>query len=434
MQILSKIFSPLFLFFSSILLFYIFYKSELVLGGQTRHVYLIYYIISILLILFSLITFFINKKIKEYVILVLISSVFALYLFEGYLQFFKQKFDAKKYGKLISIKFDSRSRINVYKDLKKNDSNFQIVVPPSNRLSIKNLLFPLSGISNSKTISCNENGNYSIYESDRYGFNNPDDEWDKDKIGYLIVGDSYAAGSCVNRPYDIGSVLRSSSKSSVLNLAYGGNGPLIEYATLREYLNDNVKNVLWIYYEGNDFSDLKKELNNEILTKYLIDLNFTQSLKSKQIQIDDMGKKLIMEELRNNLKNQIINLIKIRKTRLLLTHNKTFPKEPEPQPEFREILQSVKNLTDKKNMNLYFVYLPTYNRYEKIKKYEGYDFNYLSVKKIVEELDISFIDIMNEVFDKETQPLNLFPVKPNSHYNSYGYKKIAETILKFSKK
>ena len=126
MQILSKIFSPLFLFFSSILLFYIFYKSELVLGGQTRHVYLIYYIISILLILFSLITFFINKKIKEYVILVLISSVFALYLFEGYLQFFKQKFDAKKYGKLISIKFESISIIHLLW-ISKHNSTYVIV-------------------------------------------------------------------------------------------------------------------------------------------------------------------------------------------------------------------------------------------------------------------------------------------------------------------
>ena len=29
-------------------------------------------------------------------------------------------------------------------------------------------IFPFAGISNSKTIFCNENGYYSIYESDRY--------------------------------------------------------------------------------------------------------------------------------------------------------------------------------------------------------------------------------------------------------------------------
>ena len=59
-----------------------------------------------------------------------------------------------------------------------------------------------------------KNGYYSIYESDRYGFNNPDDEWDVGEIEYLLVGDSFTHGACVNRPNDIASVLRSSFKKS----------------------------------------------------------------------------------------------------------------------------------------------------------------------------------------------------------------------------
>ena len=70
------------------------------------------------------------------------------------------------------------------------------------------VLFPLSGQSNSETILCNENGYYSIYQSDRYGFNNPNEEWDKKEIEYLLVGDSFTHGACVNRPNDIGSQLR----------------------------------------------------------------------------------------------------------------------------------------------------------------------------------------------------------------------------------
>ena len=54
---------------------------------------------------------------------------------------------------------------------------------PHYYMSKKNLeIFPLSGYSNSETINCRENGYYSIFKSDRYGFNNPDDEWDKSKI------------------------------------------------------------------------------------------------------------------------------------------------------------------------------------------------------------------------------------------------------------
>ena len=79
-----------------------------------------------------------------------------------------------------------------------------------------------------------------------------------------------------------------------MNLGLGGNGPLIEYATLREYLNVNVKKVIWIYY-GNDIENLVVEKKNNILIKYLDDLNFTQNLKLKQNEIDNLAIEMINE-------------------------------------------------------------------------------------------------------------------------------------------
>ena len=55
----------------------------------------------------------------------------------------------------------------------------------------------LGGISNRYTIHCNENGYWSTYNSDRYGFNNPDSEWDKKSIDFLLIGDSTTRGACV---------------------------------------------------------------------------------------------------------------------------------------------------------------------------------------------------------------------------------------------
>ncbi len=122
-------------------------------------------------------------------------------------------------------------------------------------------IFPLGGVSNKITVFCKEGEKFSIYKSDRYGFNNPDEEWDNKKIEYLLVGDSFTHGSCVNRPNDIASILRTLSNKSVLNLGYASIGPLIEYATLREYLPiTNTKRVLWIYHEGNDLYEISKEL------------------------------------------------------------------------------------------------------------------------------------------------------------------------------
>ena len=52
---------------------------------------------------------------------------------------------------------------------------------------------------------------------------------------------------------------------------------------------------------------------------------------------------------------------------------------------------------------------------------------------IINELNIPFIDIHKEVFEKEQYPLKLFPFELFGHYTVDGYKKVAETIYKFTK-
>ena len=80
--------------------------------------------------------------------------------------------------------------------------------------------------------------------------------------------------------------------------------------------------------------------------------------------------------------------------------------------------------------DLYFIYLPEYRRF--VSNYDNSNYEY--VRNIVKELDIPFIDINQLVFEKEENPLTLFPysvkVLLNSHYNKLGYKKIAQTIFK----
>ena len=81
-------------------------------------------------------------------------------------------------------------------------------------------VFILSSISNKKTITCNETGKYLIYESDRYGFNNPNNFWDNDVEG-VVIGDSMTLGECVDVSKDIVSILRNSSKKNYINLIQG---------------------------------------------------------------------------------------------------------------------------------------------------------------------------------------------------------------------
>ena len=101
---------------------------------------------------------------------------------------------------------------------------------------------------------------------------------------------------------------------------------------------------------------------------------------------------------------------------------------PLPIPEFKKILQLTKKLTNKNNSKLYFIYLPQYDRYKTTYDNTNYDL----VKNIVNDLDIPFIDIYKEVFEKEQNPLILYPFEMHGHFNIQGYKKVAETIFKFT--
>jgi len=406
-----------------LILIYTVYKSEIYWLGSNRSYYLIYYIGILLAIVFSIIFIYLNIIIQKYIIIIFISTILSLYFFEG---------------KLI-FDFDRRTKFEVYEDLKKLNLNISSSVSPHNFISFNKDLLSLGGISYAETIHCNENGYYSIYQSDRYGFNNPDTEWDSEEIEYLLVGDSFTHGRCVNRPNDIASVLRQYSKKKVLNLGQDGNGPLIELATLREYLKPNIKNVLWLYYEGNDLHDLQFELKNEILNQYLTNQNFKQDLKFKQTQIDQFLTTFLEREREREREKQtkfyiskIVKFIKLSYVRTLL-----FPPDlsfysspyPYPYPELKVILNLANELVSSYNGKLYFIYLPQIERYLKPIKMDHKQ----QIKKIVIDLDIEFIDIDEDVLQREKNPLKLFPFEKYAHYNVEGYKKVALKIYERTK-
>ena len=168
---ISKIISILLLSFSSLLLLYLFYRSEFYFEGIRFGFYLKYYFIAIIFIILSVISFFIKEKIKIRISLVLFSIAFTFYIVEGGFQIYKV------------ISYDTQTKLQVYENLKKEDPDAVLTVWPFLFINETNqTIFPLSGISNRQTLFCNNDGYYPINQSDRYGFNNPDIEWDKKKI------------------------------------------------------------------------------------------------------------------------------------------------------------------------------------------------------------------------------------------------------------
>jgi len=332
-------------------------------------------------------------------------------------------------------KIDEESKYKLLSKLKKDDKNVSIRYSPWKWLEYNTEILPFSGVSHSRTIDCNENGYYSINKSDRYGFNNPDSEWDSQQLDYLIIGDSFAYGSCVNRPNDISSVIRTLSNKSVLNLGYPANGPLIEYATLREYLIPNVKKVLWLYIEKNDLDGFNGELRNNILRKYLFDQNYTQNLKSKQDLINTMSKLGVKYKIRQYIVSQKI----LRFTTLVLTRqiiaNSLKKKDAKKDIkkdyiQFKKVLKLTNNLVSKNNSQLYFIIVPSYHRYSD-KNYDNSETT--EVKKSLNKLGIPFIDLDKEFFKNVPDPLLIFANKKNAHFSIDGYKQIAKTIYRLTK-
>lgn len=416
-----KFFLRSLLIISFLILGYVFYRSEIYWDGKLRFFYNTHYLISLIFIFFIIILIYASKHVQTYATIIFLSCVFVLYSFEFFLIFKKEQ------PHFSNNSFDKRTMAEVYEDLKKNNNVTVRGAPIATIGTYKNKdYFSLAGISKIKTILCNEDGYWATYQSDRYGFNNPDEEWDSNVIEYLLVGDSFTHGACVNRPNDITSMLRLYSKKNALNLGQNGNGPLIEYVTLREYLSPNVKKVIWIFFEGNDLLDLRNELTFKNLNEYLTDKNLTRNLRFKQAQIDTSLKFIINDQMGSKSdKYNLIKFIKLYNLRYLIPSP-----PPSPPSEFKTILKLTNDLVKNNNGVLYFVYLPDYKRYKLTNII--YDNSKNKVKKIINDLNIEFIDIDKEVFRKEKNPLTLFSLL-KAHYNAEGYKKIALKIYEKTK-
>ena len=137
----------------------------------------------------------------------------------------------------------------------------------------------LSRIPNSVTFGCNEGDlrEFPIWRTDRYGYNNDDTVYAyPNRI--QITGDSYAQGSCVHQEESTAGVLRRNGYAAY-STGVGGFGPIFALATIKEYgERQRPKAVVWLYFDGNDISDLSdKELRSAFLLQYLKDDFSTES-------------------------------------------------------------------------------------------------------------------------------------------------------------
>ncbi len=186
----------LYLAISVFLTCYTFYRAEIVHSGNQFSYYYKYYLIFIFGNFFWFVILFLNDKKKMQIIIIISSLCFVLYFYET-VRFFKPSILKSDFFKtlnkenVIKSKHGEKSKYETIQDLKINKG---LDVVPSIFPSVflkKNLvykeldIFPLAGVSNKITVFCREGEKFAIYKSDRYGFNNPDKEWDQKRIDFF---------------------------------------------------------------------------------------------------------------------------------------------------------------------------------------------------------------------------------------------------------
>ncbi len=375
--------------------------------------------------LVSLISFKIKNKIKKIINIIIFSCIFSFYFFEFYISY--EQFN-----------FNKKSKLSFLNDYKKTiNEDVVTVIPPKEHLNANYNFFPLGGISNIETIYCNELGFYTVYKSDKYGFNNNASVWDNKEIDYVLIGDSFVHGACVENKFNIANRISEYSNRSVLNLGMAGNSFLIYYATLKEYININkTKRVLIFFTEDNDLEGLKFEAKDKKLKKYLNNNNYTQNLKKNQGEIDkilfNVFKISLEKEITDAKKrkyNQLNNFLKLYNLRSLTFDKINKPKisQPNTYELFEDILKKIKNYFKNTDVDFYFVYLPSYSR---ITKKEYNNIKYEKVLNLLKKNEIKFIDIYQDLLQGHPNPVSLFALEGRGHFNRKGYGLIGEIVYK----
>tara|TARA_B110000967_G_C18890035_1_gene566675 strand:+ start:1774 stop:3120 length:1347 start_codon:yes stop_codon:yes gene_type:complete len=424
-----------------IILLYIFWKAEIV-QKEPKGKYVIYYIVTgLLIILLNLLRFF-RKHIRQNFLIVFINIVVCIYIVEFSLHFYYGSDDIGK---------NRNDKLEFIEDYKKFKNDFKDGYPSWNGgyvkkdsvLGLKKDTYIFSGLANKDTMHCDEHNNKTIhykkehvYKSDRFGFNNPDFIYDENKIKIILIGDSAVHSQCVSEQNGFaGNLKKLYGTNNILSIAWRGAGPLEELGMLSEYaIKNKPEYILWVYAEINDYIEIFREQRNPILMNYLND-DFTQNLIYRNNHLNKVSKSIFDKKTSNfklswDEKNHFLSFIKHRiklwkiRWTFFISHKYT-PKITNFDLEmFEQILIKAKKRSESVNSKFIFVYLPEKQRYQK-KNWDDKDlFKREEVLNLVSSLSIPIIDL-HEIFRKQTNPTTFFEL----HQNEKGYKISSEYIF-----
>jgi len=346
--------------FVAVYVVYKIYNSSLLVTPTFYYSCILFAILSAAL--FGIGLRWIRDEIKVILSVLFVAAGIFVYAVETYLEF-----SIKTIGEQKRAPYDIRTKNQVLEDLRKAGIETSLNVHPANLLkhpfTLNGLnkkaekIFPIGGISNIKTLHQTEAGEWTIHETDEHGFLNSRGLY-KNKIDIVLIGDSFVEGMGVKTDGNIAATLRMNN-FKVISLGQGGNGPLLELATLKEYaepLKPSI--VLWLYYI-NDLDDLSRELKSTVLKMYMSEKDFSQSLITRQEDIDELLVDYVESE---NTKARIRERTMAKITKVIELSNLRSRIKLRPvivsSPEFKKILNLANTMVSEWNGHMYFVYLP----------------------------------------------------------------------------
>ena len=386
-----------------------------------------------------------NNTIKKFIycIKIIFINILLLYFFLYLIEIGINLNKKRLYKKTRLYYLNAIQEENLNKNIYLNFGSYKLINKKNNSL------LPLSGYKNSIIILCLDEHNKPIYYlSDNNGFSNKK----KNNINdFLLIGDSYVHGMCVNTKDNLNSQFEKFFFKTA-SLGVGGNGPLLEFATFKEYEEDyNYNDLILFITPSNDFKDLSNERSNKILMNYLNVSNFKQNIKKpenelkKEIILNDFfGNKLhrfsndFFSVYHFNLK-QLGNLLEKIFKNEYIDNNYDYLKDESLDRLFFKILNEFNKFAKTKDKKFYVVFnslnpdflFPATNDTKKLKDLL-LDDKLKKIKKHLNQENILYVDY-NEYILKNYDKNNISTIfkKINGywdHYTERGFFELTEQI------
>jgi hypothetical protein len=329
----------------------------------------------------------------------------------------------------LGVPFDARTTLARYEALRQEDPEAVPLVTPLHakiQLDGKRVI-PIGAISRARTLVCNEGGEFAIYESDERGFHNPPGLQDR-PAEVVLLGGSLVQGSCVRSDETIAAHTRR-LRPSVVSLGMADTGPLTQLAILAE-LGPRIRPrfVVWMF-DRTDPDDLAVELGDPLLREYLKP-GFSQNLHERQAEVDRALRAVVEQKLEEaKVRGDLEPRANVLKDVLFLRHIRALLHKSDPRaqmPALRLVLDRGRSIVEQWGGKLVVAYLPDFvecgERGRPLPPYAPYI-------ALTKELGLPVVDLL-PVFQQHPDPASLFPLRMRGHYNSEGYRLVAETIVR----